>query len=47
VLFDNRITQHYAIDNDDIPTGVDGDGSYSLKGDASEYSEVVQVSVAA
>jgi len=61
VLFDNRITQHYAIDNyddlprrlhrvtvaGDVPTGSDGGRSYSIKGDASEYSEVVEVPRAA
>ena len=31
----------------DIPTGVDGGRSYSIKGDASEYSEVVEVPTAA
>jgi hypothetical protein len=31
----------------DIPTGVDGDRRYSIKGDASEYTEVVEVSAAA
>jgi taurine dioxygenase len=54
ILFDNRITQHYAIDNyddlprrlnrvtvaGDIPVGVDGAASYSLAGDASDYSPV-------
>ena len=49
VFFDNRITQHYAIDNyddpprrlnrvtvaGDIPVGIDGRPSYSVKGDAS------------
>src|ERR1700722_11475858 len=49
VMFDNRITQHYAIDNyddaprrlnrvtvaGDIPVGLDGSQSYSVKGDAS------------
>jgi alpha-ketoglutarate-dependent sulfate ester dioxygenase len=54
VLFDNRITQHYAIDNyddlprrlnrvtvaGDIPVGIDGAASYSLAGDASDYSPV-------
>jgi alpha-ketoglutarate-dependent taurine dioxygenase len=54
VLFDNRITQHYAIDNyddlprrlhrvtvaGDIPVGADGSRSYSLAGDASDYSPV-------
>jgi taurine dioxygenase len=56
VLFDNRITQHYAIDNYDdqprrlnrvtvaggIPVGANGQRSYSLKGDASHYTPVVQ-----
>jgi len=55
VLFDNRITQHYAIDNyddaprrlnrvtvaGDIPVGIDGKPSYSLSGDASHYTPVV------
>jgi alpha-ketoglutarate-dependent sulfate ester dioxygenase len=54
VLFDNRITQHYAIDNyddaprrlnrvtvaGDIPVGLDGRQSYSVKGDASHYTTV-------
>jgi alpha-ketoglutarate-dependent taurine dioxygenase len=54
VLFDNRITQHYAVDNYDgrprrlnrvtvageIPTGIDGKASYSIKGDASHYTSV-------
>ena len=54
VLFDNRITQHYAIDNyddaprrlhrvtvaGDIPGGIDGKQSYSLRGDASHYTPV-------
>ena len=54
VLFDNRITQHYAIDNyddlprrlnrvtvaGDIPVGVDGQQSYSVRGDASHYTPV-------
>ncbi len=54
VLFDNRITQHYAIDNyddlprrlnrvtvaGDIPVGLDGKQSYSVKGDASHYTPV-------
>jgi alpha-ketoglutarate-dependent sulfate ester dioxygenase len=61
VLFDNRITQHYAVDNyddqprrlhrvtvaGDIPIGVDGDRSYAIKGDASRYTEVVEVGTAA
>ncbi|MFC1434550.1 TauD/TfdA dioxygenase family protein [Streptacidiphilus sp. N1-3] len=52
VLFDNRITQHYAIDNydglprrlnrvtvaGDVPVGIDGTSSHSVKGDASHYS---------
>jgi alpha-ketoglutarate-dependent taurine dioxygenase len=55
VLFDNRITQHYAPDNydgqarqlnrvtvaGDIPRGVDGRASTSIKGDSSAYSETV------
>jgi alpha-ketoglutarate-dependent sulfate ester dioxygenase len=54
VLFDNRITQHYAIDNyddqprrlnrvtvaGDVPVGIGGQKSYSVKGDASHYSPV-------
>jgi alpha-ketoglutarate-dependent sulfate ester dioxygenase len=61
VLFDNRITQHYAIDNyddlprrlnrvtvaGDIPVGVNGKQSYSVKGDASHYSLVAEVPIAA
>ncbi|WP_051687967.1 TauD/TfdA dioxygenase family protein [Curtobacterium sp. S6] len=57
VLFDNRITQHYAIDNygraprtlkrvtvaGDIPRSVDGRSSYSLEGDSSDYSPVVEI----
>ncbi|MHA6762665.1 TauD/TfdA dioxygenase family protein [Streptacidiphilus sp. PAMC 29251] len=52
VLFDNRITQHYAVDNyddqprrlnrvtvaGDIPVGIDGGTSRSVKGDASHYT---------
>ncbi|MFC1402636.1 MULTISPECIES: TauD/TfdA family dioxygenase [Streptacidiphilus] len=54
VLFDNRITQHYAVDNyddqprrlnrvtvaGDIPVGIDGTASRSVKGDASHYTPV-------
>ena len=61
VLFDNRITQHYAIDNyddaprrlnrvtvaGDIPVGIDGRQSYSVKGDASHYTPVAGVRAAA
>ncbi len=61
VLFDNRITQHYAIDNyddaprrlnrvtvaGDIPAGLDGRPSYSVKGDASHYTPVAAVRAAA
>ncbi len=61
VLFDNRITQHYAIDNyddaprrlnrvtvaGDIPVGLDGRPSYSVKGDASHYTPVAAVRAAA
>jgi alpha-ketoglutarate-dependent sulfate ester dioxygenase len=61
VLFDNRITQHYAIDNyddaprrlnrvtvaGDIPVGIDGRQSYSVKGDASHYTPVAAVRAAA
>ena len=52
VLFDNRITQHYAIDNyddlprrlnrvtvaGDLPAGITGRQSHSVKGDASHYT---------
>ena len=61
VLFDNRITQHYAVDNyddaprrlnrvtvaGDIPAGLDGRQSYSVKGDASHYTPVAAVRSAA
>jgi alpha-ketoglutarate-dependent taurine dioxygenase len=61
VLFDNRITQHYAIDNyddaprrlnrvtvaGDVPVGLDGRPSYSVKGDASHYTPVAAVRAAA
>jgi alpha-ketoglutarate-dependent taurine dioxygenase len=61
VLFDNRTTQHYAIDNyddlprrlnrvtvaGDIPVGVDGKQSYSITGDASHYSPIAEVPIAA
>jgi alpha-ketoglutarate-dependent taurine dioxygenase len=61
VLFDNRITQHYAVDNyddaprrlhrvtvaGDIPVGIDGSPSYSVKGDASQYSPVAAIQAAA
>ena len=61
VLFDNRITQHYAVDNyddaprrlhrvtvaGDIPVGIDGSPSYSVKGDASHYSPVATIRPAA
>lgn len=61
VLFDNRITQHYAIDNyddlprrlhrvtvaGDVPVGVDGGSSYSIKGDASHYTTVADLERAA
>ncbi len=61
VLFDNRITQHYAIDNyddlprrlnrvtvaGDVPAGIDGRQSYSVKGDASHYTPVAVVRAAA
>lgn len=57
LLFDNRITQHYAVDNydrlprrlhrvtvaGDIPVGIDGRQSYSLKGDASHYTSVLEL----
>ena len=61
VLFDNRITQHYAIDNydglprrlnrvtvaGDVPVGIDGQHSYSINGDASHYTPLVEELVAA
>jgi taurine dioxygenase len=61
VLFDNRITQHYAVDNyddaprrlnrvtvaGDIPVGIDGSPSYSVKGDASHYTPVAAIQPAA
>jgi taurine dioxygenase len=54
VVFDNRITQHYAVDNyddlprrlnrvtvaGDLPAGITGETSYSLKGNASHYTPV-------
>jgi alpha-ketoglutarate-dependent taurine dioxygenase len=54
LVFDNRITQHYAVDNyddlprrlnrvtvaGDIPTGVNGERSKALAGDASHYTTV-------
>lgn len=57
LIFDNRITQHCAVDNfdrlprklrrvtvaGDIPTGIDGERSYSIKGDASHYTTVLEV----
>jgi taurine dioxygenase len=56
VLFDNRITQHYAIDNydrlprqlrrvtvaGDVPVGVDGATSYSIKGNAAHYTRLTE-----
>ena len=61
VLFDNRITQHYAVDNyddeprrlnrvtvaGDIPVGIDGGQSYSIKGDASHYTPLATIEAAA
>jgi alpha-ketoglutarate-dependent taurine dioxygenase len=61
LIFDNRITQHYAIDNygdhprrlnrvtvaGEVPTGVDGLRSRQLVGDASHYSSVLSLAVAA
>src|SRR6266566_2531059 len=61
VLFDNRSTQHYAVDNyddaprrlnrvtvaGDVPAGIDGRQSYSVKGDASHYTPVATVRAAA
>jgi len=55
VLFDNRITQHYGVDNyddlprrlnrvtvaGDVPVGIDGASSRSLKGDASHYTPLL------
>jgi taurine dioxygenase len=60
VMFDNRITQHYAVDNydnqprrlnrvtvaGDIPVGIDGQKSYSVKGDASHYTTVAEIHAA-
>jgi taurine dioxygenase len=60
VLFDNRITQHYAIDNydnqprrlhrvtvaGDVPAGIDGGRSYSIKGDATHYTPVLEPAAA-
>ncbi len=54
VLFDNRITQHSAVDNyddlprrlhrvtvaGDVPIGIDGRTSRSIKGDATHYTPV-------
>jgi alpha-ketoglutarate-dependent sulfate ester dioxygenase len=61
VLFDNRITQHYAIDNyddlprrlnrvtvaGDVPVGIDGAASYSITGDASHYTPLIEGRAAA
>ena len=61
VLFDNRITQHYAVDNyddqprrlnrvtvaGDVPVGTDGKQSYSIRGDASHYTPVLDSRAAA
>ena len=55
VLFDNRITQHYAPANygeqprrlnrvtiaGEVPAGIDGKRSQSLKGDSTAYSEAI------
>lgn len=60
VQFDNRITQHYAIDNyddqprrlnrvtvaGDVPVGIDGQQSYSVKDDASHYTPVAAIPAA-
>ena len=60
VVFDNRITQHYAIDNydgqprrlnrvtvaGDVPAGVAGQRSYSIQGDASHYTPLVESAAA-
>ncbi|MET7473752.1 TauD/TfdA family dioxygenase [Streptomyces sp. NPDC005648] len=61
LIFDNRITQHYAVDNYDdhprrlnrvtvageIPVGVDGRPSERLLGDASHYSDVLELEAVA
>jgi taurine dioxygenase len=60
LIFDNRITQHYAIDNyddrprrlnrvtvaGDVPVSIDGKASYSIVGDASHYSPIVDPTAA-
>lgn len=61
LVFDNRVTQHYAPDNfdslprrlervtvaGDLPRSVDGELSSAIVGDASYYSEIAGVPVAA
>ncbi|HEX7661290.1 MAG TPA: TauD/TfdA family dioxygenase [Pseudonocardiaceae bacterium] len=61
VIFDNRSTVHYAVDNwgdqprrlhritvaGEVPVGIDGRHSYSIRGDASPYTPLPDIPAAA